>query len=217
MGYLIFIVSVAVVFYLLFKVIDDIRQKEKAQEKLNTYKALEQQSQEIARSLVNKIQQTFEVPNCSKCNDIIFSVLRFNSLYTGVEIECNTCNKKSWLKTIDNTSNFELFNDEYNYYQFIVNTFPQEAILKGFSPGGIIIMTNTRAYSNNNGPGRHSIPKAVKQEVWQRDGGKCVECGSKENLEYDHIIPISKGGANTARNIQLLCEKHNRSKSDKIE
>lgn len=38
----------------------------------------------------------------------------------------------------------------------------------------------------------------------------------KENLEFDHIIPHSKGGANTYRNIQLLCEPCNRSKSAKI-
>lgn len=60
--------------------------------------------------------------------------------------------------------------------------------------------------------GRLPIPDDAKIFVWQRDNGRCVICGSQENLEYDHIIPISKGGSNTARNIQLLCEKHNRSK-----
>ena len=63
---------------------------------------------------------------------------------------------------------------------------------------------------------RH-IPTQVNREVWRRDEGRCVECGSKELLEYDHIIPFSKGGSNTARNIQLLCEKCNRKKHDKIE
>ena len=58
---------------------------------------------------------------------------------------------------------------------------------------------------------RQPIPDDVKMFVWQRDGGRCVQCGSQENLEYDHIIPVSKGGSNTARNIQLLCEKCNRS------
>lgn len=57
----------------------------------------------------------------------------------------------------------------------------------------------------------------VKREVWRRDYGKCVECGSQVRLEYDHIIPFSRGGSNTARNIQLLCEKCNRKKHDKIE
>ena len=60
------------------------------------------------------------------------------------------------------------------------------------------------------------ISQDVKDKVWNRDGGKCVQCGSNENLEFDHIIPFSKGGANTYRNLQLLCESCNRSKSDKI-
>lgn len=61
-----------------------------------------------------------------------------------------------------------------------------------------------------------NIPRDVKDSVWNRDGGRCVECGSNKNLEFDHIIPHSKGGSNTYRNIQLLCESCNRSKSDKI-
>lgn len=60
------------------------------------------------------------------------------------------------------------------------------------------------------------IPESVKFKVWRRDGGKCVRCGSQRGLEFDHIIPFSKGGSNTARNIQLLCESCNRSKSDSI-
>jgi Holliday junction DNA helicase RuvB len=63
---------------------------------------------------------------------------------------------------------------------------------------------------------RQPIPDDVRKFVWQRDGGRCVKCGSKEKLEYDHIIPVSKGGSNTARNIQLLCEKCNRSKGPRI-
>jgi hypothetical protein len=64
---------------------------------------------------------------------------------------------------------------------------------------------------------KRSIPLNVRDEVWRRDQGKCVNCGSREKLAFDHIIPISKGGSNTARNIELLCEKCNRSKSDRIE
>ncbi|MDR0229584.1 MAG: HNH endonuclease [Flavobacteriaceae bacterium] len=44
----------------------------------------------------------------------------------------------------------------------------------------------------------------------------CVQCGSNYKLEFDHIIPFSEGGANTYRNIQLLCENCNRTKSNKI-
>lgn len=63
---------------------------------------------------------------------------------------------------------------------------------------------------------RDSISKETQREVWRRDENRCVECGSQEKLEYDHIIPVSKGGSSTARNIQLLCEKCNRKKYNKI-
>ena len=61
-----------------------------------------------------------------------------------------------------------------------------------------------------------TIAQNVKDKVWNRDDGKCVQCGSNKDLEFDHIIPFAKGGANTYRNLQLLCEYCNRSKSDKI-
>ncbi len=60
------------------------------------------------------------------------------------------------------------------------------------------------------------IPKTIKKIVWLRDNGKCVECGSRENLEFDHIIPFSKGGANTVKNVQILCSKCNKKKTNKI-
>lgn len=63
---------------------------------------------------------------------------------------------------------------------------------------------------------REVISEDVKIFVWRRDEGKCVKCQSQENLEFDHIIPVSKGGSSTARNIQILCEKCNREKSNNI-
>ena len=65
-------------------------------------------------------------------------------------------------------------------------------------------------------PSREAIPDDVKVFVWNRDGGRCVTCGSKERLEFDHVIPIALGGANTPRNLQLLCEGCNRAKGASI-
>lgn len=62
------------------------------------------------------------------------------------------------------------------------------------------------------------IPTSVKLEVWSRDGGKCVTCGATDELHFDHILPFSKGGTSLkAENVQLLCARHNLSKSAKIE
>jgi len=77
--------------------------------------------------------------------------------------------------------------------------------------------------SPQSGPGQdleHTrlIPAAVKLEVWKRDKGRCVRCGSDDNLHFDHIIPYSKGGSSlVAENIQILCARHNLEKRDKIE
>jgi hypothetical protein len=63
---------------------------------------------------------------------------------------------------------------------------------------------------------REAIPQRVRHEVWRRDQGRCVDCGSRERLEFDHIVPVSKGGSNTARNIELRCEACNRRKSASV-
>ncbi|GAA4443542.1 HNH endonuclease signature motif containing protein [Novipirellula rosea] len=62
---------------------------------------------------------------------------------------------------------------------------------------------------------RH-IPRQVRQRVWQRYGGQCADCGARDYLEFDHIIPVAKGGSNLDANIQLLCRRCNLKKSDHI-
>lgn len=63
---------------------------------------------------------------------------------------------------------------------------------------------------------RGSIPADVKQLVWNRDGGACCSCGSNEELQFDHIIPVSMGGASTEDNLQILCGPCNRRKGASV-
>lgn len=66
-------------------------------------------------------------------------------------------------------------------------------------------------------PHRRIIPTAVKVQVWNRDKGRCVECGAVDELHFDHVLPYAKGGTSlTAENVQLLCARHNLQKSDQI-
>lgn len=60
--------------------------------------------------------------------------------------------------------------------------------------------------------GSRYIKKTDKDAVWERDGGACTACGSRKRIEYDHIIPVSKGGTSAASNLQLLCASCNRKK-----
>jgi hypothetical protein len=59
---------------------------------------------------------------------------------------------------------------------------------------------------------RGAIPDDLKQLVWHRDGGRCRNCGNRHELQYDHVIPLSMGGATTAENLQILCGPCNRRK-----
>ncbi|WP_370531392.1 HNH endonuclease [Nakamurella sp. PAMC28650] len=57
----------------------------------------------------------------------------------------------------------------------------------------------------------------MKQAVWARDRGACAHCGAGTALEFDHVIPLSRGGATTVNNLQILCQPCNSRKSNHIE
>jgi hypothetical protein len=61
-----------------------------------------------------------------------------------------------------------------------------------------------------------AIPQSMKAAVWQRDQGRCVQCGESRSLEFDHIIPFSKGGATSEANLQLLCRDCNLKKGARL-
>lgn len=69
------------------------------------------------------------------------------------------------------------------------------------------------------GNGRN-IPAAVRREVWQRDGGRCVfrgadgPCGETAFLEYHHVLPFAAGGETSTANLQLRCRAHNQYEAD---
>lgn len=84
-------------------------------------------------------------------------------------------------------------------------------------PAPASLQTGTKSFPRNSAPLR-IIPTSVKLEVWARDRGECVKCGSKTELHFDHIIPYSRGGTSMrSENIQLLCARHNLEKRDRIE
>ncbi len=61
-------------------------------------------------------------------------------------------------------------------------------------------------------PRREQIARELRLAVFQRDGGRCVNCGSNFEIQYDHVIPVALGGASTLENLQILCADCNREK-----
>jgi hypothetical protein len=71
------------------------------------------------------------------------------------------------------------------------------------------------------GNGRH-VPAAVRRAVWERDGGQCSfvsetgkRCEARTRLEYDHVVPVARGGQATVAGIRLLCRAHNQHAADR--
>jgi hypothetical protein len=76
--------------------------------------------------------------------------------------------------------------------------------------------TTQDTLTNGGKASRTTLPNDVKLLVWQRDHGRCVKCGSNIEIQFDHIIPFSLGGASTPENLQILCGRCNRAKSNSI-
>lgn len=67
-----------------------------------------------------------------------------------------------------------------------------------------------RAKKSING-GSHTGTEWLK--LLRRFNNECLNCGSKERIEKDHIKPISKGGSNSLENLQPLCRSCNAAKN----
>jgi hypothetical protein len=63
---------------------------------------------------------------------------------------------------------------------------------------------------------RDPIVREVRLAVWERDGGRCVVCGADFELQFDHVIPVALGGADTVENLQVLCAPCNQRKGASI-
>lgn len=57
------------------------------------------------------------------------------------------------------------------------------------------------------------LTTSQKEAVKNRDGRKCVKCGTPNDLTVDHIVPLSKGGTDEFGNLETLCHTHNTMKA----
>lgn len=62
---------------------------------------------------------------------------------------------------------------------------------------------------------RTRVLKVNRQRIFKRDDYMCMYCGSQKNLTIDHIIPKSRGGKNTWKNLITCCRSCNLKKDNK--
>jgi hypothetical protein len=65
-----------------------------------------------------------------------------------------------------------------------------------------------------------TIPRSVMLKVIRRDGQICQICQipvKDDEVEFDHVIPFSRGGPMTTENLRLVCRPCNRKKRDSLE
>lgn len=68
---------------------------------------------------------------------------------------------------------------------------------------------------------RH-MPAQVRRAVVERDGGRCTfvgdhghRCGTRDWLQFDHVVPVAKGGRSTVENVRLRCRAHNQLEAER--
>jgi 5-methylcytosine-specific restriction endonuclease McrA len=57
--------------------------------------------------------------------------------------------------------------------------------------------------------------KATRENIFRRDGMKCIYCESTKNLTIDHVLPKSRGGLNTWENLATCCNRCNVTKGSR--
>ena len=159
-----------------------------------------------------QLQTSFLLAPCTRCDENTMEILSISPNARSLKYRCHHCGRgghakaantnaskcaKQWFRASDL---LQRFNRKYQNRQLNL----MALVDTQFAPASWEQTT------------REPINKALKSEIWRRDQGSCVECGAQNNLHFDHIIPVSKGGGTIAQNLQLLCQSCNLSKGASI-
>lgn len=81
----------------------------------------------------------------------------------------------------------------------------------------------SRAGRRRSSRGGRRVPAHVKRAVWERDGGQCTfvsekgrRCEARDQVEYDHVNPVARGGEATVQGMRLRCRAHNQFDAERV-
>jgi hypothetical protein len=143
-----------------------------------------------------------------KHNAYLKKCIETGKLYDGRELDDN---RRQWFK-----QEVEEFNSE-DYPE----SMPQQLIDASCKEWGHICpvyYAQSGASEKESRREGRNVPFKMKIRIARRDNYTCQMCGKHlrdEEMEFDHIIPVSKGGSSEEHNLRLTCFECNRSKSNK--
>lgn len=147
---------------------------------------------------------------CSRCHEALMRLVSVSPNARSLAYECAHCDKKMRASAASPSAG-----QAAAIYKEYLDSLDQWQARYGDGEFSVLFET-AEAPLPFEQSSRSPIPESIRAEVWRRDEGSCVSCGVAEQLEFDHIIPLARGGASSVRNLQLLCRSCNASKGDRI-
>jgi len=125
--------------------------------------------------------------------------------------ECDRLSSKEWM--LNNSDKKKSYDRSYHS----VNSKRRNASTRSWQ-------TKNRLAVNAHASRYRAIKKLVSvksvdfEKIWKQFNGLCYICDepiSKNNVHYDHLVPLSKGGSHTYNNLRPTHSKCNQSKNSK--
>jgi 5-methylcytosine-specific restriction endonuclease McrA len=163
--------------------------------------------QAAVRELVEFAEANLETSPCSKCGQTTYNLTRVSPDGVSAELVCSFCNRKRYCRLRPGA-------DTGRFLSLM-----QCALATGRNAGYAYVHLPIQARApavDNRQSLREPVPEWLASRIFHRDNGRCRKCGSTQQLQIDHIIPVSRGGATTEENLQLLCRDCNLSKGANI-
>ena len=171
---------------------------------------LRSRAEERIHELAEIVRTAFLVKNCSRCHENKMALIEVSPNAKSIEYACTYCRRRQRAQA--NSLDVQRVKSLERFVVAVLGTTWFKTVKDGYRCT-FSVPEATLPYER---PGRELIPDAIRGQVWRRDNGRCVQCRSKQNLQFDHIIPVAEGGATTIDNLQLLCQSCNLSKGAKI-
>jgi hypothetical protein len=114
-----------------------------------------------------------------------------------------------------------LLYSSYDQWEYLSHFDPKDINCKVWGHVCPVFMSQSGATETKVGrkEGRN-IPREIMLKVVRRDSQLCQKCFKyvrDDELEFDHIIPVSKGGPTSVDNIRILCRDCNKRKSNTLD